>query len=96
VSNEQIVRGGHAHKEIDQIVFCLQGQVQLNLDDGIKQQSLILNSPGWGVRVGPKLWHTLSHFAPHTTVAVIASDFYREDDYLRSRESWQDFLHDHA
>ncbi len=96
VSNEQVVRGGHAHKEIDQVVFCLQGQVQLNLDDGVKQQSLILNSPGWGVRVGPKLWHTLSHFTPHTTVAVIASDFYREDDYLRSRESWQDFLRDHA
>lgn len=96
VSNQKIVRGGHAHKEIDQVVFCLQGQVQLNLDDGITQQSLILNSPSWGVRVGPKLWHTLSHFAPQAVVAVAASDYYREEDYLRSREAWQEFLHNHA
>ncbi len=82
-------RGNHAHKKLKQAMFCLNGSFVLSLDDGRKKQKLILKNPETGVILGPRLWHSMSKFSKHCVILVLASNYYKESDYIRD---YNDFL----
>lgn len=84
----QTERGGHAHKETDQVIYCLRGSFTLNLDDGETQQEILMNNPALGVRLGPGLWHTMKNFSPDCLILVVASKEYDASDYLRDYEAF--------
>lgn len=83
------VRGDHAHKKTTQAIFPIKGSFVLNLDDGKKKQKITLKNPEVGVILGPKLWHSMSHFSKDCSILVLADDYYKESDYFRE---YQDFL----
>lgn len=87
--NKQAIRGKHAHKKLEQIIFCLNGHFTLNLDDGKKKQKILMNNPYYGVRLGPKLWHTMSKFSKDCVILVLANNYYKESDYIRN---YNDFI----
>ena len=77
-------RGMHAHKKTDQVIFCLKGSFLLALDDGERTQEVVMDNPAIGIRLGPKLWHSMSKFSPDCVIAVCADRHYDEDDYIRN------------
>ncbi|MBI4117378.1 MAG: FdtA/QdtA family cupin domain-containing protein [Parcubacteria group bacterium] len=85
----EALRGGHAHRESRQALFCASGSCWVRLDDGENKQSLILDSPGSGLLVEPLLWHELTDFSPDCFVLVFANNRYDEADYIRD---YQEFL----
>jgi len=90
--NKKAVRGHHAHKKLDQIIFCINGSFILNLDDGQTKQKVLLNNPYQGVRLGPLLWHTMEKFSSDCVILVLASDYYEERDYLRNYDDFIKYL----
>ncbi len=89
------VRGGHAHKTLDQVIFCLSGSFQLRIDDGTTHQKFILNSSDFGVRLGPKLWHSMRQFSKDCVILVLASDHFDEPDYIRKYEDFKTYAAAH-
>ena len=89
LGNQEAVRGKHAHKKLEQIIFCINGSFKLKLDDGRKKQALTLKNPYFGVRIGPMLWHEMTDFSKDCVILVLADDYYKENDYIRN---YQDFL----
>lgn len=87
-----LTRGGHAHKTFDQVIVPLRGSFVLMLDDGETTQELHLDNPAVGIRIRPRLWHTMSNFSPDAVIIVFADQHYKEDDYLREYEQWQDYI----
>lgn len=87
--NKKAERGKHAHRELEQIIFCINGSFKLNLDDGKIKQSIVMDSPYYGVRLGPMLWHTMSNFSSDCVILVFADDYYQENDYIRD---YQEFI----
>lgn len=87
--HQEAVRGKHAHKELEQIIFCLNGSFDLTLDDGEKRQVLQMDNPYVGIKLGRLLWHEMTNFSKDCVVLVLASDFYDEADYIRD---YQEFL----
>lgn len=87
--NKKAKRGNHAHKKLEQIIFCINGSFTLHLDDGQTKQKILLNDSCGGVRLGPKLWHSMDNFSRDCVILVLASDYYQEKDYLRN---YQDFI----
>jgi len=81
--NKKAIRGLHAHKTLEQIIFCINGRFQLTLDDGKVKQKIRLDDPYTGIRLGPKLWHTMTRFSSDCVILVLASDYYKENDYIR-------------
>lgn len=81
--NKEAERGKHAHKKLEQIIICINGSFTLNLDDGQKKQSIRMDSPYYGLRLGPMLWHTMSDFSSDCVILVLAADYYKESDYIR-------------
>lgn len=90
--NAHAQRGRHAHKQLEQIIFCVQGKFRLGLDDGHTRQTITMQDPTWGIRLGPKLWHVMDKFSSDCVILVLASALYRETDYIRSYNEFLEFI----
>lgn len=82
-------RGGHAHKELRQLIVAASGSFTVTLDDGKVRRSFVLNRPYQGLLVVPGIWRTLDDFSSGAVCLVLASHAYDEDDYIRD---YQDFI----
>jgi len=82
-------RGGHAHKELRQLIVAASGSFDVMLDDGINKKIVTLNRPDYGLFVIPGIWRELMEFSSGAICLVLASDGYSEYDYLRE---YSDFI----
>lgn len=78
------VRGLHAHKKTDQVLFCISGSITIILDNGKEKEAVTLNKPNMGIYLPRMLWHEMVAFKPGTILLVVASDVYKESDYIRN------------
>lgn len=86
------LRGKHAHKHNQQVIFCINGAFTLTLDDGCRQEEIVLDSPGKGVYMGVGIWHTMKAFSDNCILLVLASDLYDEQDYIRNYEDFKAYV----
>lgn len=84
-------RGGHAHKDLYQIMIALSGSFTVTLDDGLLKRNFLLNQPYQGLLIPPGLWRDLDDFSSGSICMVLASEVYSEDDYFRNYEDFLDF-----
>ena len=82
-------RGGHAHKELKQLIVAASGSFDVVLDDGKTKKTFSLNRPYKGLLVVPGIWRELENFSSGSVCLVLASLKYDENDYIRD---YQDFL----
>jgi bifunctional acetyl transferase/isomerase len=82
-------RGGHAHKQIKEILIAVSGSFHVTLDNGKEKQTFLLNHPYQGLLIDTKTWRTLDDFSSGAVCVVLASDFYDENDYIYD---YNDFL----
>jgi dTDP-4-dehydrorhamnose 3,5-epimerase-like enzyme len=76
-------RGGHAHKELQQLVVALSGSFDITLDDGNAKRTFQLNKPNIGLLIPSGLWRELNNFSSGSICLVLASELYTEEDYIR-------------
>jgi len=82
-------RGGHAHKELHQLIVAMSGSFDVVLDDGRQKQRFHLNRSYYGLYVCPMIWRELDNFSSGSVCLALASNKYDESDYYRD---YQDFL----
>jgi oxalate decarboxylase/phosphoglucose isomerase-like protein (cupin superfamily) len=82
-------RGGHAHKELQQIIIALSGSFDVILDDGFVKKTLSLNRPHYGLYIPPGIWSELTNFSSNSLALSLASDVYNESDYIRDYEEYK-------
>ncbi|MCU0285496.1 MAG: FdtA/QdtA family cupin domain-containing protein [Acidobacteria bacterium] len=90
--NQYAVRGKHAHKKLEQVLFCINGSCDIGLDDGTHQQDITLNTPNTGIYLGIELWHTMKNFSANCILLVLASDFYKKEDYIRDYDEFKNYI----
>lgn len=84
-------RGGHAHKNLHQLIVAVSGSFSVTLDDGSIKRTYTLNRPYQGLLVVPGIWRTLDDFSSGAVCMVLASEGYTEDDYIRSYKEFRTF-----
>jgi dTDP-4-dehydrorhamnose 3,5-epimerase-like enzyme len=82
-------RGGHAHREVEQMVICIRGGFELAVDDGSQRRTLSLDDPRSGLYLPPWIWHDLTDFAADSAYYVVSSGLYDETEYVRDYEEFQ-------
>ena len=82
-------RGGHAHKELHQLIIAMSGSFDVVLDDGHKKQRYHLNRSYNGLYVCPMIWRELDNFSSGSVCMVLASNRYDESDYYRDYNDYQ-------
>lgn len=76
-------RGGHAHKELYQLIVAASGSFDVLLDDGTNKKIVKLNRPNYGLLVVPGLWRELFEFSSGAICLVLTSHKYDAADYIR-------------
>ena len=76
-------RGGHAHKDLHQLIIAMSGSFDILLDDGRQKKRMHLNRSYYGLYVCPMIWRELDNFSSGSVCLVLASNLYEESDYFR-------------
>lgn len=84
-------RGSHAHKELEQLIIAASGSFTVTLDDGKDKKSFFLNRPYQGLYVKPGLWRDLENFSSGAVCMVLASEVYKQEDYIRDYQEFLEF-----
>jgi len=82
-------RGGHAHRELQQVIIAASGSFEVILNDGFQQKSFLLNRPYYGLYVPKLIWRELENFSSGSVCLVLASLRYDEADYYRNYAEFQ-------
>lgn len=81
-------RGGHAHKELKQLIVAASGCFTVELDDGSVKRTVTLNRPYQGLYVVPGIWRVLKDFSSGSVCLVLASEKYDPQDYIRNYDEF--------
>jgi mannose-6-phosphate isomerase-like protein (cupin superfamily) len=76
-------RGGHSHKECQELLVALSGSFDVIVNDGNEQKTVTLNKPNIGLLIPNGIWRELENFSSGSVCLVLASDVFKEEDYMR-------------
>lgn len=79
---DDVTRGVHGHKKLQQLIIAISGSVDVTLNDGRNERTFSLNTPDQGLYVCPMMWRTLTNFSADAVCLVLASMRYDPDDYI--------------
>lgn len=85
-------RGGHAHKNLNQILIALSGSFNVVLNDGKNKETVTLNKPDKGLLITSNTWRELENFSSGAVCLVLASEQFNEDDYIRNFDDFISYL----
>ena len=83
-------RGGHAHRELHQLIVAASGSFDILLDDGVNRRVVHLNRPYYGLYLTNMIWRELLNFSSGGICLVLASAPYDEADYFREYDEFRD------
>lgn len=90
------MRGGHAHHDLEQIIFAVHGQIGFILD-GIRgdKHTFTLNQPDQGLYIPRLYWRDIT-FSTNAVLMCLASEEYIEADYIREYAEFKTLQHAHS
>jgi hypothetical protein len=75
-------RGGHRHHKTIQAAICIQGSCSIYCNDGKTETTFDLDRPDKCLLLNPEDWHTMHSFTPDSILMVLASEFFKQEDYI--------------
>jgi uncharacterized RmlC-like cupin family protein len=84
-------RGGHAHKNLEQLIIAASGSFDVILDDGTNKKVIELNRPYYALYVKPGIWREIINFSSGAICLVLASHKFDPDDYIRDYHEFKRF-----
>ncbi|WP_172282345.1 sugar 3,4-ketoisomerase [Chryseobacterium sp. LAM-KRS1] len=88
---QDVIRGGHAHKELQQVIFATSGIIEFNtLDLQGNRENFILDSPSKGLYIPKLIWRDIK-FSHNAVLLCLASELYDEKDYFRDFEEFKNY-----
>lgn len=82
----------HAHKKLQQLLWCPHGEIKVVLDDGEMKKTHILDSPEKVLFVGNGIWRNIFWEKENSILCVAASDYYNEEDYIRDYDEFLKYV----
>ncbi len=84
-------RGGHAHKNLHQLLIAASGSFSVTLNDGVSKKTFFLNRPYQALHIVPGIWRELNDFSSGSICLVLASEKYDEVDYIRNYNDFRNY-----
>ncbi|MCR5202175.1 MAG: FdtA/QdtA family cupin domain-containing protein [Lachnospiraceae bacterium] len=85
-------RGAHAHKTLEQMLFCPYGSVTIFLNNGENEEEILLDNPNIGIILKPGLWRDMRWNIDNSVLCVAASQYYDENDYIRDYDEYLEYI----
>lgn len=81
-------RGGHSHKELEQLIIAISGSFDIIIDDGFEKKQFHMNRSYYGLYISPMIWREITNFSSGSVCIVLASTIYDESDYIRDYDEF--------
>jgi dTDP-4-dehydrorhamnose 3,5-epimerase-like enzyme len=86
---QNVIRGYHAHQELHQLIFAVSGTITFYTEDRTGHKAeFVLSEPNKGIHLPPYVWREIK-FSHNAVLLCLASQEYREKDYIRDYESFK-------
>ena len=82
-TKKNVHRGFHAHKSLEHILICIHGSCKVLLDNGTEKKIVSLEKPYEGLYIANNMWREMYDFSEDAVLMVLASEYYKEEDYIR-------------
>ena len=89
-------RGGHAHRNLQQLIVAASGCFDVVLDDGKNRKVVELNRPYYGLHVVRGIWRELINFSSGAICLVLASEKYDAGDYIRAYDVYLNYSNENS
>ena len=88
---QDVIRGGHAHKKLEQVIFAVSGTIIFNTEDKDgNKETFLLDHPSKGLFIPKLIWRDIQ-FSHSAVLLCLASEVYDEDDYFRDFEEFKNY-----
>lgn len=87
-----VPRGQHSHNVTKQYLIAVHGSCKVTLDDGVNQETHVLNQPNLGLFQDAMVWGTMHDFSPDCVLLVLANEHYDDADYIRSYDEFKKII----
>jgi len=91
-TKENVERGFHAHKNLQQLCIVVKGSCTFVVDDGSIKKQIELNNPNQGLYIENLIWREMKDFSADCVLVVLASEHYDESDYIRDYDKFLEVL----
>lgn len=78
------VRGGHAHRQTAQLLFCLSGRIEVELRRDALRETVVCEPASGGLLIRPGTWARQTYLEPVSTLLVLCSHPYHPESYVRA------------
>ena len=85
-------RGGHAHKDTDQVVIAISGEFKIKLFDGLKWEEYEMNNATKGLYIPRMVFVELESFTQDAVCLVLANTHYDMKMSLRTRQEYLEVI----
>ena len=86
---QDVLRGGHSHYNLEQIIFAVSGTIEFNTENIYGEKlTFLLDTPSKGLFIPKMIWRNIK-FSHNAVLLCLASEKYDEADYIRN---YEDFL----
>jgi hypothetical protein len=82
-------RGGHAHKNLEQLIIAINGSFDVIVEDKTGRRIFHLEKPDQGLYISRMTWREIENISPGAVCLVIASKLYDESDYIRDYDNFK-------
>lgn len=86
-TKKDVVRGKHAHKNLQQIIIAVNGSCKVLVDNKIEKKIYELNNPSHGLFIQNNTWREIFEFSSDCVLMVLASEYYNKEDYIFEYEN---------
>ena len=86
------IRGDHAHRTCEMVLFSIGGSFDIELDDGENKIVLHMDDSSQGIYIPPLVWCRLMNFTKEAACISLASEEYRSEDYIHDYDEFKRLL----
>jgi len=87
--NDSAVRGGHAHKEEEEVFVVVSGSVTAVVNNGDKDQEIILHQKNQGLLIHSNCWHEFKNFSTNAVLLAFSSTHFEgRTGYIENKEEF--------
>lgn len=91
---QDVMRGGHAHRKLEQLIFAVSGRIEFNtINLKGTEETFILDSPSKGLYLPRLIWRDIK-FSHSAVLLCLASELYDESDYFRNYQDFKNYQYE--
>lgn len=85
-TKKDVVRGKHAHRNMKQVLICVNGECDIDLFDGTHETTVNLSNPGEGIYISGFIWREMKNFSEDCVLLVMTDKLYSETEYIFEKD----------